>query len=409
MLGVICALLFSCTGAVFAAPTLSINHRSATFLIDNKPVYDNAYFRHIDFWFYDNRAQTEADKSVTGSLEIKNSTYSYYNEDWKLVDVNNQDKIFDLKYDYGDAETVEFSPKIADRTIYFHKIADGGLQNKAFSWSILGSSGRGVIHNFRTTQQQVTSYVPYAELSGNNLIARMVNPSDISKAVNVPYKGNYSIRAYDRDSKTIFSSELKNFTANTPHTMTFSLTPEAMANAVTIRINAWIFENAVEPEYKYRYVWYFWRTNKSNEGVSNADAAEPINLKVGEETVLDAVLKEGYYGVPETGIVTNPVFIGDKSVLQSSWSYNETTRTYSVTLKGLKDGVTDASIYYQKYYNKDTSIDYQTIPLKVTVSSGSTPTPTPTPTPSSSGGGCNTGFMGLAVLALSAIILRKKS
>lgn len=401
MFGVICVFLFGGSGSVIAAPTLQLAHTSETFLINDKPAYDNAYFSDITFWFRVPRPEISADKDVKGFLTIKKGTYSYFDKDENLIDVHNQDKTFDVKYAYGDEKVVMFYPMVADKPVFFHKLADGGLQNKVFSWDIPGNSGNSTVHNFRTTQQQITSYAPYVEISENNLIVRMVNPSDMGKALRLPDKSRYYIEVFGRgDYKPIYSSgKWEEF--DSAYAKTIPLSSEDINNTALIQVAAKIFENAVDPGYEYRYSWDFNRTAKSDEGIDNAEAAKPLRLKVGEETVLDVVLKQDYYvffNAYQSERFKNPVFIGDKSVLQSSWSYDKATRTYSVTLKGLKDGVTDVSVYYQKNH-----IDYQSIPLKVTVGSGGAPEH------SSSGSGCNAGFAGLAVLALSVIILRKKS
>ena len=70
MFGVICVFLFGGSGSVIAAPTLQLAHTSETFLINDKPAYDNAYFSDSTFWFRVPRPEISADKDVKGFLTI---------------------------------------------------------------------------------------------------------------------------------------------------------------------------------------------------------------------------------------------------------------------------------------------------------------------------------------------------
>ena len=399
MLLVLCSFLFAGAGMAAAAPTFAVNHRSYTFLVDDKPAYDNSNFHQIFLGVFDERALTESDKTHTGTLTIQKGTYSYYDKADKLVDINEQDKTFDLKLRYYDDTVVEFLPKAEDVFVSFLKSADSGLNGKAYSWSALGSTGSGTIHNFRTTQAQLTSYVPYAEITASGIAFRMVKASDPSKAIGVPFNCSYRLNAYDIDGNSILTTKKIEYKANEVVSDTFSLSPEALKKVSSIFIQAAIYENPANPDSYCMYVWDFWRTVKTNEGVANESALVPLKLKAGEQATFSVVLKPDYFGLRDTQDIKKPLFISNNSLVATSWTYDKNTRTYSVTVKGMKGGTTDLSIYYQKKYSDDgTTIDYRTLPIQVTVE-GST---------GGSSGGCDAGFGLLALARAGAALLRKK-
>ena len=408
MLLVLCFFLSVGAGMAAAAPTLEINHESDALLVDNKTVYDNAFFRCISFRVWEDRTHTESDKTHTGTLIIQKGTYSL-DKAGKWVDVIEQDKIFDLKYAYGDSTNVAFAPWTDGGFTEFYKAAESGLNGKGFSWSVLGSIGSGTIHNFRTTQAQLTSYAPYAEITASGITFRMVKSSDPSKAAGVPFTGSYAADAFDIDGNRIAKSEPVDCNANEAVSGTIPLSAEALQKISFIRVRARVYENPANSDYLYNYVWFFWRTVKTNEGVADESALVPLKLKVGEQATFSVVFKPDYFGIDSTRVqMKTPLIIGDKSLVETSWTYDSNTRTYSVTVKGLKSGTTDLSIYYEKKYDGyGTTTDYRTVPVQVTVE-GPSGGGSCCSDSGGSGGGCDAGFGLLAFAIAGAVVLREK-
>lgn len=384
-----------------SVPYPLINHSNATFLIDGKPAYDNAYFRQIEFWFEDNRPQTDQDLTTIGSLMIQNASYHYFDENGNRINVNNEDRSFNLCFVGGDSSYVEFAPKTTNnKFIYFRGAAESGLINKTFLWKLTTDEAvpyvQEIVPNFRSTAEQLTSFVPYIEIGSNGISWRMINASDPSKAVSVPFKNSYRIFLYDANNNLLARSD-HDFSANQAPSgiLPLSATPVYYA-----RMLAFINENPAYPDFQHRYVWNFWGSRISNDGVANVADLKPLTLKVGEQTTLKIALSTGYYGHTQNALVQNPVFIGDRSILQAGNVFDSATNSYTLTLKGLQKGTTTLSVLYWK---SGDSNDWRTLPLNITVTdSGSSDND------SSSGGGCDSGLAGFALLTLVGLAFRKQ-
>lgn len=361
----LCSFLFANAGIASAKPYVGACYKSIAFLVDDKPAYDKAYFNGISFWFWDERAESESDKTQTGSLTIKNGTYSFLDADGKLVDVKNEDRTFDLKCNDYYNNGVEFAPKIGDKTLRFRKLAETGLPGRRFSWSALGYSGSGAIYNFNTTEQQLAKFVPYVEITPTGVEFRMVSASDTSKPLKAPYSGYYKVSVSDIKEKRLAGTKWNRFNINGALTERIPLDASDLRKISGLEVR--LLPSVGDDYAQYTYDWNFRRTSATNEGVSNEKDLLPVKLKVGEEAKLNVTLKPDYWGIDDLDAVVSPLIIGDKSLVDADWTYDKDSRTYKLTIKGLKSGTTGLSVYYQKKYDESVTLDYRTAPIQITV------------------------------------------
>ena len=405
-------VLFCVSLLVSAAPALAaawsaddsdIIHESSAHMIQNKAIYDRAYFERMVIYFEQTRAETEADKTTTGSLTIKNGSFNYYAPDW--MNVNNEDATFQLKYASGDSTYVEFGPYSGDHYIGFRGQADGGLQKKTFTWKLSDDVEISeVIPDFATTVSQMSSRVPYVERDSDKkkyTFRIAAAPTSTSTPVAIPFNGRYRVRfqsynpsvGYSTVESVNWVSKNAGETFEGTHTLGDGINPEDISR---IRIDAQINEAANADRHYYR--WYFYVFHESNEGlVSAAPIENAIYLASGEEKNFELEFNSGY----ETffGNFADNLLIDDESIVIAPLiGYDSVANTFDFTLQGLKKGETTL---YLTYYGGNDSKRYNTIPIKVYVDSGG-----------GSGGssGCSASGFGFAVaLTAGAFLLKRKN
>jgi hypothetical protein len=397
---------FAFLGTSFAAEIAGdgVLHYSAADLVENKAVYDMSFFDRVDVWVEVNGELSDQEKNSVGSLTVENGEYHYFDNNGNRVDVNGQSKTFDLVLGYEEPGYSEFYPQV-----YLKGAADGGLQGKRFTYSLLGVDDVSrVFPNFRTFSQQMATYVPYIERdsSGRNYTFRMVNPRDPEKGLSVPVSGRYRIRMYDRDNYRIFNTGWKDKEAGANPADTVVLPDEVNpADVDQIRVDFQLYENVAAVDYSdfYYYRWRFDVCTKTDAGIAaNSDLFTPFSINVGEEVELKVTFDAAYNG--DSSANYKPIIISDRTVLDnSSWNYDPVTKEGVFKLKGLKDGRASFAVAYIGDEDYNTSGWYHTTFTEVTVGgivgggSGSL-----------SGGGCNALTGSFAALALGVAVLAIK-
>lgn len=187
---VVCSIVAAATVAC-AEVSLYHAHRSIAGLTNGHSDYSDARFLNFYVTASDFETQaTQEDANLTGTMTFSGGNYSFWNgRNGGMLTNSGTQRTFGLAA--GDwmsiGGTLEYSPMTASGDqVYFCLGADGGLNGVNVSWNIPSHSGQGRIPNYRTTQQQLASCVPYIEFirSGTQVTGarwRVVNPSDTSK------------------------------------------------------------------------------------------------------------------------------------------------------------------------------------------------------------------------------------
>ncbi|GHV47238.1 hypothetical protein FACS1894204_10390 [Synergistales bacterium] len=406
--------LFAFAGVAVAVEEqyADVVHYSLTDIVNNKAIYETAHFRNLNFYIEVNgRANTEENQSVVGFLTIPNGTYYYYDSKGNRVNVNGEDRTFDLTYNAGTSNYMSFVPSLDGREVVFLG-SDGLLQGKPYTWSLFESTFNGTIPAFRTLAQQRATYVPYIEKTAPNVIEwRMILPENTSKALAVPYSGRYRIWVRDKNQRTLSQSAWSEFAANATPKGSYTVPADVNAQDVAmILVDIQLREEGPSGP-RYRYTWDFFVANRSNQGIASLAALEgPLNLEVDGESINTILFRDGYYSYSSP----IPVLVADPSVLQATWDYNSSLKTGTLSLKALKSGTTSVSILYR--YNDGTgAIGYETVPLTVVVTGSGNDGGNDDGNDGGSGGGGGGCDVGAGALALgifsvsSAVILRRKS
>ena len=408
---ILCALSLTFSCVAFGAesgPLMFLSHGSNADMVDGKAVYDNARFNAIFMLAYEDRPITAEDSNVKGSLTIKNGTFRYYGQlGEKVVEgfYNNQDATFDFIPSFplivGSSNQPEYQPSESGVPISFTGTADGGLQGKSIVWSLYNinvSNRSETIPNFRTTPQQLETYIPYVEYVRNGTTVtgikwRLVKPGDTTKAVLTPQKTSVRIRLTDTDGKRLMNIPSEIFEAGAIPSGVFDI-PNSITegNIRNVEMRIFPYEEGFNPGKEY-YRWFFYPRSVSNKGLENDAALSAIETATGGTKEIKFILKESYW----KNDAISKLIIGDASVLAyEKWDYNTTTRESTLVLKGLRSGTTTLSIPYTDRNGSN----YQTVPVNVTVTGAGS---------DSSGGssGCNAGGLGLMALAL--VFLKKRN
>lgn len=299
-----------------------------------------------------------------------------------------------------------------DNSVPFRE-CDGNLQGKVVEWLLLGESGTAKVPYFRTTSQQLTSYVPYVERDslGKTYTWRMIDPKDPTKAISIPYYGRYRIRFFDNTGALVAGSDYITIEANKVVSGTFTLADSVDEKKIAeVLVFAYINESPSENRYGYR--WRFDVLNKGNEGLVDATPlTSPISLDIDEEAEITFKFGDDYRSsfinndtLPEL-VYENPgtpVLIGDKSILKLvSWGYDTTTKEAILKVKALKKGETTISIIY---HNDSTDFGYYTIPTRVLVAGGNDDNGGD----GGGSGGCSAAGFGFATALMAGAVLMKR-
>ena len=202
----LCAVLVMVMmSAAFGEVRLYTAHRSIAGLTDGKSDYSQARFLNFFVAAVDFEAHaTQADLNLTGSMTFSGGSYSFWDAKKGMHNISGNSYTFDLASEswLSVGDELGYQPLTAsgDEAI-FCLAADGGLNGVNVSWNFPDKpsyNGQGTIPNYRTTQEQLASYVPYVEFirSGSQVTGvrwRVVNPSDTSKAVSQNFGMSFSV------------------------------------------------------------------------------------------------------------------------------------------------------------------------------------------------------------------------
>ena len=211
-----------CCAPAWAETYLWSRHHSIARLVDGKSVYDGAEFYGVLLSVQDDdREATQAYLDAEGSLTIYEGSYTFWNGTADEA-VNGIDKTFPLKADMEIGYTLDYMPVNASGKAFnfFRGAADTGLNGKPVIWEFPTQpelNGRTTVPNFRSTAQQLATYVPYVELvrSGGNITGiryRMVVPSDTVSALSMPHASSVEVSLWN-DAR-LFRSDWRRFDAN---------------------------------------------------------------------------------------------------------------------------------------------------------------------------------------------------
>ena len=192
----LCLLLVTAmVSSAFGELSLYTSHQSIAGIIDGKADYSQARFLYFFVSAVDFEAEaTQADVNLTGSMTFSGGSYSFWDSKNGMHSISGNSHTFDIVSErwvsVGDGLGYQPLTASGDKVI-FCLAADGGLNGVNVSWNFPDNpsyNGQGTIPNYRTTQEQLASYVPYIEFirSGSQVTGvrwRVVNPSDTSKAV----------------------------------------------------------------------------------------------------------------------------------------------------------------------------------------------------------------------------------
>ena len=405
-----CVLAVCTALPAWAEPYLWSSHQSNASIMDGKTVYDAARFHRVYLSVEDDDTLAEQKhKDAAGTLKLLGGQYSFH-DGTALVDVAGTPREFALAEDEIELGEKGISYMLSDSKgdeIGFQKAADHGLGGVKAEWTFPALpelNGTGIIPNFRTTQQQLDSYVPYVELikSGANVTGvrwRVVNLGNPAQPRPLDVKSRVRVRIWDRNDRRVYSKWQDSVPANgSPQGEITLESPlaESELYLIRIRLDEW------KGNHVYRYEWRFYSREQSDAGIADRGGLkeETITLKAGETRDVSLTLKEGYrawYG--------GSALIGDKTILSVDDKDSGGKTAVTFTLKGLKPGKTTLALLYNKDEG-DNRMDYiyNTIPVSVVVTDASGNVPGG----SSGGGGCDAGFAGLALLAAGALILARK-
>lgn len=246
------------------------DHSSIAGLTSGRSDYSAARFLGLWFDIENDTEATEQYTSLTGSLTLGGGNYSYW-DGTEMKTVSGTSQTFDLVpqpgLSVGD-DYVEYWLRTENsEQITFLKEAESSLAGVSASWTfpdMPSMNNQTVIPSFRTTQQQLASFVPYVEpvLDGENVTAirwRIVNPSDVTVPVSQDFDMGFRLSGlFDRDHNNRADPEggrsEQYIPAGTTPEDTIELPePVALSDIWAYRIRFYTYEDGNE----HVYDWWF--------------------------------------------------------------------------------------------------------------------------------------------------------
>ena len=263
-------MVTAAVSSAFGEVSLYTAHRSIAGLTDGRSDYSQARFLNFFVAAVDFEAHsTQADLNLTGSMTFSGGNYSFWDSKKEMHNISGNPHTFDLASEswLSVGDQLGYQPLTAsgDEAI-FCLAADGGLNGVKVSWNFPDKpsyNGQGIIPNYRTTQEQLASYVPYIEFirSGSQVTGvrwRVVNPSDTSKAVSQNFGMSFSVeRICDKYGDSIYSGPWEYIEPNkTPEGTLLFDEPLDEAEIWNVQVylnddlctNLWYFFKPLKPE-----------------------------------------------------------------------------------------------------------------------------------------------------------------
>ncbi len=280
------------SSCAFGEVTLYHSHRSIASLTDGHSDYSDARFLSLYVAASDwDGSATQADVNLTGTMTFSGGNYSFWDaRNGGMLTNSGTQRTFGLAavswMHIGDS--LEYAP-MTERgdDINFCLGADGGLNGVNVSWNLSSHSGQGTIPNYKTTQQQLASCVPYIEFirSGTQVTGirwRAVNPSDTSKPAPQNYDMSFCVQTIrDKSGNTIYdgNDSWPYIEANT--------TPEGVITfdspieeSEIYRADVYLNNNSDSSNWA-TYLWYFCKPSTPEPSLyqSNSFKASIVNGK----------------------------------------------------------------------------------------------------------------------------------
>ncbi len=205
-----CYELYYYTSSTQSGLYLWSHHSSEASLVNGKSDYGTAKFSDVAFYIpHSGKFICEAAHLTgTGRVRIPGGGYTIKDANTRetlSTVAAGQDMTFKLRNDTEAAighTYVEYQP-IGDngRRIHFGGGVDTGFSGKTITWTfpaeLAGLNGSGVIHNYKSTAEQLSIGVPYVELvSEDGYITavkyKIVTASDISTVITPSYTTDFS-------------------------------------------------------------------------------------------------------------------------------------------------------------------------------------------------------------------------
>ena len=180
-------------------------HWSIAEITGGKSDYSEARFLKFDVNALDFDFITSSkDAYLKGSMTLSGGNYSFLDSKSVMRKISGTPHTFEFGSLYGVNSLMHYGPLTAsgEETV-FCLSADNGLNGVNVSWNfpdMPSYNGQGTIPNYRTTQEQLDSIVPYIEYiyEGSNVKGlkwRVVNPADTSKPLPQDFDMYFQVEA----------------------------------------------------------------------------------------------------------------------------------------------------------------------------------------------------------------------
>lgn len=248
----------------FGEVSLFTSHRTIVDFVGGKPDYNSARFLGVWVHALSDNPATQEDLNLTGSMSFSGGNYAFWDSKNGMRKISGTPHTFGLASTSSVGGELGYEPFTASGDdIVFCLSADGGLNGVNVSWNFPDKSsynGQGTIPNYRTTQEQLESYVPYVEYisSGTQVTGlrwRVVSPDNTSEAVTLDFASSFIVAdIWNTSGNHLYSGGWATIEAGNPVSgeVTFD-TPINESDISIIRVAFDYWNNNLENSYQ----WHF--------------------------------------------------------------------------------------------------------------------------------------------------------
>lgn len=383
--GLVLAVLW-CSGALGATGVFS-SHRSIVDF-DGTPDYSTARFLSMWVEIVGDTQAAQADVNLTGSITFSGGSYSFWDGKNGMRTISGTPHTFGLASNMSVGDYLDYLPMTASGdNVVFCLGADGGLNGVNVSWNFPDNTsynGQGIVPHYRTTQEQLESYVPYVEYVWNGsqvtgLRWRVVAPDNTSEAVTLDFASSFIVASVQNAAgNTLYSGQWAYIEAGdiVSGEVTFdSPINEADISRIRVAFNRW------NEDSENSYQWYFCKPStpqtylyetydvdaslvNGKSDYSNANFACLFFAVEAENVIVEAhhFMTEGSVMIPGGGYA-----LGDNNVMGVENTPGKeigvtipvgTDRTFKLRMyRGVAPG--DTFIEYQPIYDDGTNLEFR--------------------------------------------------
>lgn len=298
------------TAGALADWKLTTVHRSIVNFANGEPDYSTARFLGVWSGATNYDAQmTKEDVNLKGNITFSGGNYSFWNGKKGMSKISGTPYTFGLIPVQDVGGPLEYVPITASAdSVVFCLEANGGLNGVNVSWNFPDKpsyNGQGTVPNYRTTQEQLNTFVPYVEYisSGSQVTGlrwRLVSPDNTAEAVTLDFTVGFRLfNVLDIGGYSLYSGSWITVEAGNPVSGDVTFDEPINGADITLIRAGWNVWNGNSESI---YQWYFYNPSEPAPWMLQSMVVE-ASLVNGKSDYGNASFGSFFFDIQAEGIV----------------------------------------------------------------------------------------------------------